>query len=173
MSVYFFVDTAPGWFESLVLSQRLILPVVAFLLIGYADLLASLGDRIHLKASIATPVLAALALVVAGTIGVQHLRWQRPMAQALDAATTATAAAGTAELALTYEASKVGLLYPGPLRRFVPGGIPSPVVLCGRDSASYRRADLRGTCDFPGYRTLRSINGFDILVGDTGSGPRR
>ena len=37
-------------------------------------------------------------------------------------------------------------------------------VLCGRESASYRRFDLKAQCDFPGYRTAQSVNGFDILL---------
>ena len=166
MSTYFFVDWGPSWAESLVLSQRLILPVVAFLLIGYAELAASLLARLRFDARWALVILGVLALAVTGGISSRHLRWQRPMQKALAAASATAAAAGTDELALTYGAAKVGLLYPGPVRQFVPGTSQARVVLCGRDSASYRVPGLMGNCQFAGYRIDRSIDGFDILVRD-------
>src|SRR5258708_23607227 len=45
-SIYFFADWGIGFFDSLVLSRRLIMPAVAFLLVGYADLLAQLFARL-------------------------------------------------------------------------------------------------------------------------------
>ncbi|MBN2576793.1 MAG: hypothetical protein JXP73_19675 [Deltaproteobacteria bacterium] len=164
MATYFFVDTAPSWAESLVLSQRLILPVVAFLLVGYADLLASLARRVRVGSAIAPVVLILLALGVSLVVSASHLRWQKPMAQALEVARATASAVGSDELALTYEASKVGLLYPGPLRAFAPGITKPPLVFCGMASASYRRPDLKAVCEFPGYRTVKTINGFAILA---------
>jgi len=169
MSVYYFVDTIPGWAQSVIVSQRLIVPAVAFLLIGYADLLAAAATRLRVPASRALLPLLGLVVGVAVAVSERHLRRQEPMAAALAAADAAVRAVSADELAITPEASKVGMLYPGRTRRFVPGTGHPAVILCGRKSASYRRADRTDVCDFPGYRTERSMNGFDILVPERAS----
>jgi len=164
MSVYFFVDQLPLWAESLVLSQRLILPVVAFLLIGYVELLAGFAERFRRGATWGPTVALLLASLLMAIISYRHRRWQRPAEGVLEAASEAASSADTAELALTYEASKIGILYRGPLRRFLPGASRAKVVLCAESSPSYRLADVNAGCAFPGYRLARVVNGFHILI---------
>ena len=50
MSMYRFVDQGRETLDNLVLSPRLILPAVVFLLLGYADLISRVAQRFHLSA---------------------------------------------------------------------------------------------------------------------------
>jgi hypothetical protein len=105
-----------------------------------------------------------LALLLTAGISYRHMSWQKPTEGVLKAVARVAAAAGTKELALTYSASKIGILYPGPLRRFVPGTTRAKVVLCAEASPSYRREDLKSNCAFPGYHLAAAHNGFQVLV---------
>ncbi len=78
---------AATWLETVVLSERLILPIVAFLLVGYAAGLSSIAARLHVT-GVAKVILVIAPAVVAFKIGSRHLLWQEPMRSAREAATT-------------------------------------------------------------------------------------
>jgi len=167
MCFYFFVDTGRNGLETLILSPRLILPVVAFLLIGYADGLATLAARFG-KAASPPHLFAALLMVapalVAVAISARHRRWQEPNAAALAATSDLTATLGVHELGLNAAALKAGLLYPGHTA-LVRGARNAPeVVLCKTRSPSYRAPDERLNCDLPGYEERLDITNFRVLV---------
>jgi hypothetical protein len=174
MCFYYFVDTGRSWAETLVLSPRLILPAVAFLLIGWAELLAALvAARPRLRAG--RPLAAALVAVpalLALAISVRHRRWQEPEGEALAAASRLVAARGEHELGLTAESCKIALLYPGrtpALREGAPPVAARPgVVLCGTRSWSYRTGDVATPCNFPGYAVESERDGFQLLVRTNG-----
>jgi hypothetical protein len=168
MCFYFFVDTGRSRFETLVLSQRLILPVVAFLLLGYADGLAALMARaarlwpLFAAALVLAPALTALA------ISTRHRRWQEPGKAALAVAETAVAERGSGELGLLHESIKVGLMFRGPTRIVAPeaaAGAPG-VVLCSEQTSSYRTAPTErlASCALPGYDDLGARDSFHVLV---------
>lgn len=163
MCFYFFVDFGTSWLESLVLSPRLILPVVAFLMIGYAEVVATLWERLRLGIRGITPALLVVPALIAFGIGARHRRWQEPMARALAAATTITGRAGVHELGLTENACKAGLLYDGPTR-LVNAAAQEAVILCSTRAASYRQPVGDYTCDLPGYKSEASADGFQVLV---------
>ena len=166
MSAYFFADRGARWAETLVLGQRLILPAVSLLLIGYADGLAAwvepwLERRPRLR-SAASAALIAAPLAVALATSLQHQRWQAPMVHALAAAAPIADRAG-GELALTIEAYKAGLLYPGRTRAFAPYAHRSPVVLCSAQSWSHRSARTPLSCTYPTYRREARVATFEVL----------
>jgi hypothetical protein len=168
MCFYFFVDTGRSTLETLVLAPRLILPVVAFLLIGWADLLAGAAGAFPRLRRALPAVLVVAPALLAFAISVRHRRWQEPEAEALAAAERLVAARGEHELGSTAESVKIALLYPGPtpsLREGAPARAGQPgVVLCGTRSWSYRTGDVAIPCSFPGYTVESERDGFQLLV---------
>jgi hypothetical protein len=164
MSVYFFVDWGRGWLESLILSQRLILPAVGFLLIGYAGCLAYAASHPLLR-RLATVVLMIVPMATAFVIGSKHRRWQDPMAAALATAAEVSGRRGDGQLGFTPSASKIGLLHDGPTAMVGVGGAATPaVVLCAGEDYSYRLGNFKQPCRVDGYRSAQSLPGYEILL---------
>jgi hypothetical protein len=164
MCFYFFVDRGTTWVESLVLSPRLLLPVVVFLLVGYAELLARVAARLAANDRWVRPLLIAGTASIALAVSARHHRWQAPMADARAAAERIARQVGSAELGLAPESAKAGLLFPGPTPLVSMADATVPVVLCSTRSASYRAPDGVFSCDAPGYRVDYSSGGFEVLV---------
>jgi hypothetical protein len=166
MCFYFFVDFGTTGLETLILAPRLVLPIVSFLLVGYADLLATLARR-FVPSSERSIALALIAVTVAVTwiVDVRHHRWQLPMADALRAAIEATTELHTRQLGMTPEAAKSGVLFPGSTV-FVDRDHPTTaVILCSVRSASYRLpTDSTHSCEWPGYREYRRVGDYQVLV---------
>jgi hypothetical protein len=161
MCFYFFVDRGRTFAETLLMSPRLILPAVAFLLIGYAECLDLLvaklvPDRRWWAVAVPLPGLIALA------ISVRHRHWQSQDAAGLEAASAAIAAGGDDVLGLTYSASKAGMLYRGRTVLF-ESGIGPKFVLCSTQSPSYRVPDQVFNCTFPDYEEVSSRGSFHVL----------
>ena len=183
MCVYVWADTGANRLETLVLSPRLILPVVVFLLVGYGAWLDGLVRRLRGRATRATratidgpprlpPWLAGALLLgplaVTAAISVRHVRYQRAMDEVREAA-SARAASRTDDrtLGVTYNALKAGVLNDGPTTMFNGATNRPPVVFCGELSASHRAADQdRATCVLPGYHAFAARDGFYALERD-------
>jgi hypothetical protein len=173
MSVYFFVDWGVGPIDTLVLSRRLMMPVIVFLLVGYADLLARLASKLSLTRP-APLALIFLPAFVALAIGLKHLQWQRPRAHALARAQAWTHSKDSHELGITTWAQKIGLLYPGRTTFLFRGGPRPEIALCGTSDASYRNgAGNKQVCALEGYRAVESLpdDGYDILERIPGAAP--
>ena len=165
MCFYFFVDFGTTRLETLILAPRLVLPIVSFLLVGYADLLATLARRFLRGERFTALVLVAGTAAMVLVIDIRHRRWQAPMAEALRAATDATRDLGVHELGLTPEAAKAGLLFSGPTSFVERSNPKTAVVLCTVRSASYREpSDGPYSCALPGYRSYRRVGDYDVLV---------
>lgn len=161
MFVYFFVDYGVGFVDSLVMSRRLILPAVAFLLIGYAEVLASLWARIPRRA-VARVAVVMIPAVVALGLGFKHRRWQLPAHHALLRAESWAEKLGVHEMGITHPAFKIGLLYPGPIA--YAGVTKTELVLCNGSQSSYRLGDVRASCELRGYAPVEpSTDGYFIL----------
>jgi hypothetical protein len=161
MCFYFFVDRGRSFTETLIMSPRLILPAVAFLLIGYAELLASLLDRLQLGA---WPRLAVLApALICLVLSAAHRRWQIPGARALAALGRLADAAGTTDVGMTWSAVKTGIFYRGPITVAVDRHQPA-IVLCSTHYASYRDPNEQFSCALPGYREGVASDEFHILT---------
>jgi hypothetical protein len=163
MCFYFFVDHGRSALETLLLAPRLILPAVAFLLIGYASLAATLWER--LMAGRRVPALCAvLPALIAMPISVRHRAWQDTDVRALAAASTAIAAEGGGVLGVTYTAGKSGLLYMGRAVEIESGERPR-IVLCGAQYPSYRAPGdpAGGGCDLDGYQKLETDGNNSVL----------
>jgi hypothetical protein len=172
MFFYVWVDWAPSWLETLVLSERLILPIVTFLLIGYAAGLSTIVARLRLT-GVAKLILVIAPAVVALKIGVRHHAWQQPMRDARAAATSLVRQLGSNELGLTYGSSKAGLLFPGKTSWIVKDGPRPPVLLCATRGNSYRTLAAgipeEDSCDaaaYPGYHPFASLDGFALMLAD-------
>jgi hypothetical protein len=177
MSVYFFSDFGASRLETLVLSPRLILPVVVFLLVGYgawlAGIIAGLQKRTSDGTMAPTPAWLASALLlgplaVTAAISVRHVRYQRAMDEVRVAA-SARAAARTDDrtLGVTSNALKAGVLNAGATTVFNATTNRTPVVFCSELSASHRDADRgHGTCALPGYHVFAARDGFYALERD-------
>lgn len=170
MCFYFFVDSGRTFVESLVLSPRLLMPVVAFLLVGYAQVLAELVSHARLR-PIVGPLLVLGAGLTALVVGKQHNRWQAPMAAARRATEAAARRLGATEIGVAPQAIKAGLLLSGPIRVDPAAQSPDAVVLCSDHSASYRAPNDGGdyNCDVPGYRLDSQVAGFRVLVRSEGA----
>jgi hypothetical protein len=165
MSCYFFVDAGTSWVESFVLSPRLLLPVVVFLLIGYADLLARAADRLIGNDKKIGPVLIAGTASIALAVSMRHNAWQARMGEARVAAEQITQTLGSRELGLAVQAAKAGLLFPGPTPFVSMTHADVPVVLCSSRSGSYRAGtDTVLSCAIPGYRVEFRTGDFEVLV---------
>jgi hypothetical protein len=173
MSVYYFVDWGRNRADSLVLSQRLILPAVAFLIVGYVSCLQEILRRLPGALRIWAQRLAAAALLIlpsvaAYEIGKRHRRWQQPMTDAMNTLANVTRSRGVTEVGVTTNALKYGLMFPGRTVQFPEGGARPPVVLCATKNTSYRITETDFSCSFEGYRRVASSIGVDILVKSEG-----
>jgi hypothetical protein len=168
MCVYFFVDSGTNWVETWVLAPRLLLPVVVFLLIGYAHLLAGLARRLTGRRWIVDGGLIIAAGAMALAVSWRHHRWQVPMGRALEAAQGLATQIGASQLDVLPQAVKAGVLFPGDVRMIEPRDANGPVVLCSDHSASYRLGvrDGRYACSLPGYRSAFQEGGFEVLARD-------
>jgi hypothetical protein len=165
MCAYFFVDSGTNRIETLVLSPRLLLPVVVFLLIGYADLLARFIGRLRAGVPAQRMLLIAATSGMAATVGFVHARWQRPAGQALAAAERIARADGIQELGVLPQAEKTGVLYAGATRAVRPADPKGSLLLCSSRSASYRAPLPAGTlsCDLAGYQSVFQADQFYVL----------
>jgi hypothetical protein len=181
MCVYFFVDVGANSIETLVLAPRLLLPVVAFLLIGYAAGLDDLAVRVgaaspangEAPSSLRLPVAAALVLlplVVAGAVSMPHARYQFAMSRVRDLASALADAYGERTLGVTGNALKAGLLHDGPTTVYDPASNRPLVVFCSEVSASRRVDTGAETCKLPGYHTVTAHRGFFALLRDDARG---
>jgi hypothetical protein len=161
MSCFFFVDTGPGTLDSLVVSPRLILPAVVFLLLGYSELLSILAAR--LRVSRVVPwLLVVMAAGAAVGVGVAQSRLHAPMRDARRAAERVFDQHG-GRLGLTFDAFEAGALSDRPLE-FWPGGEGGPcVVLCNTGSYSYRSPEA-AFCSFVGYELRAEVGTYRVLV---------
>jgi hypothetical protein len=162
MCFYFFVDRGRSIVETLLLSPRLILPALAFLLIGYAALIADLWERLTSHRYVPA-LLAALPALIAVPISLRHRAWQDPDARAL--ATAAAVAGDDGVLGLTITSTKSGMLYAGRAVQIETGARPA-VILCGRRYPSYRTVGDVGefyNCDLPGYEKLETDGNNSVL----------
>jgi hypothetical protein len=166
MCFYFFVDFGTTWVESFVLSPRLLLPAVVFLLIGYADLLATAVRRFESADRWLGLVLIVGTASVALVVSIRHSHWQAPMAQARRAAEQIARQVDSRELGLTPQAVKAGLLFPGPTPVVSIVDTEVAVVLCSSRSASYRARNDGGnySCAVPGYQADYRAGDFEVLV---------
>jgi hypothetical protein len=185
MSAYFFIDTGVNAAETLVLSTRLILPAVAFLLIGYGAWLDDLLGRARRRAdatpadAVATPAIApravavavfALPLAVATGISVRHVRFQKNMGIVRSVASAVAEAHGEPTLGVTENAWKAGLMHEGPTTLFDPTRSHPVAVFCSEVSASHRQSAPPTSCAIPGYHAVDSRGGFFALVRDDAGG---
>ena len=168
MCFYFFVDFGTNRLESLVLAPRLLLPVIVFLLVGYADLLARLLRRVTGRAAVVRGLLITGALSAACAIGVRHARQQRPAGQALAAAERIARDRGVAEIGVLAEADKPGIMFSGRVSRADRADPRQAVLLCSTRSASHRFPLPAGSlsCDLRGYRAAYQADGFFVMTRD-------
>jgi hypothetical protein len=164
MCFYFFIDTGRSRLETLVLSPRLILPAAAFLLIGYADLLAGLAARVPRAAGAVAVLLVILPALVCLAVSVRHRAWQEGEAAALAEAERVVAEVGAPELGLMPGAVKAGILHRGRVGLFLPGAHEPAVVLCNTASESYRDPGRAYDCALPGYAERAERAGFHVLA---------
>lgn len=144
-----------------VLSERLILPVVAFLLLGYAAGLARLTER--LRVSGAANVLLLLLPQRSPSRLAGAAVWQ-PMRAAAESLTRQL---GSHELAMNYAASKAGLLFPGKTVRLSPAGLPrvtlrNPVELVSRPPRQRSRPRSMYPSDLPGLPSAPNSTGVHL-----------
>jgi hypothetical protein len=159
MGCYFFVDSAPSFAESAVLAERLLLPSVVLLLVGYADLLASGAWTRRLL-----PVVALAPAVIGTLIGLKHCSWQADAPGALADARMEMSRLHSTALGLNYAATKVGLLFDGPVT-LVTAQSPQPqVLMCNTGDASYRGGKLTAECPHDGYTLAHRRGTFEVWV---------
>jgi hypothetical protein len=166
MCFYFFVDVGTNWVETRIIAPRLLLPVVVFLLVGYADVLAGLSRRMTRQTLAVRLPLIAIATVSALTIGFAHARQQRPAAEAIAAVEGIARARGVTDLGILPEAEKAGVMFSGRIRSVNRAAPAGAVLLCSVRAASHR-APLRPgalSCDLPGYRPVWQGDGFFVLT---------
>jgi hypothetical protein len=186
---YYFLDSGANGLESLVLAGRLILPAVAFLLIGWAagldDLLARLraggvaaaapdaAGGVAPLPRLAAAVLFAIPLVASAGISVRHARYQRAMGSIRDLASAVADAHGERTLGVTWNAVKAGLLHEGPVILYDPARNRPAAVFCSEISASHRLDTGRTSCQLPGYHPVATAGGFFALARDDAGGDAR
>jgi hypothetical protein len=168
LSTYGFQDRGPGWLDSVVLSQRLVLPAVAFLLLGYVTLVRGAATRLRLPPALLGFALVGVALAVSTATAAAMHRRESTMRAARISAERALEEHGGSRLGLTSTTFKAGLLSRGPVTWFVPrarGGFRAEVVLCSTEMDSWRApAEGAMSCEAPGYRELRRVGSYRILV---------
>ena len=186
MCFYYFVDVGVTWTESLVLSARLILPAVAFLLIGYAAWLDDLFQRFAARfvpgsvrpsgpegkpvRPLVAVALVAIPFAVAAFVSTRHERTQTTMDAVREIATAAADAHGERTLGLTLNTCKAGLMHDGPTTLFDPARNRPAVVFCSEVSPSHRASEYTASCAFPGYHTVTARGGFYALARDDANG---
>jgi hypothetical protein len=163
MSLYRFVDTGRTPLETLFLAPRLILPVVAFLLVGWARLVDGIAVRCHLAPWI-TPVLLVAAPIAAHAAGSMHARLLEPASEARTAAEAIVPARSADVLGVTPNAFKAGVLSRLPVRAVVPGAPAPAVVLCSSEADSARSPAPASDCDVPGYEAAWKGGRFAVLT---------
>jgi hypothetical protein len=164
MSFYFFVDHGRNRVETLIMSPRLILPAVVFLLVGYAEEAAGLCGAVRELPLAARYAFAAFPAIVCLTLSIRHGAWQEADAVALQEAAAIVAREGAGELGLTGGAAKAGMLFRGPVSFFQKGLHEPKVVLCNTQSSSYRKPSSTSTCVLADYDDREQHEGFHILV---------
>jgi hypothetical protein len=180
MCFYYFVDVGVTWTESLVLSARLILPAVAFLLIGYAAWLDDLFQRWARRSGrqarsepvrpLVAVALVAIPFAITAFVSSRHERAQRNMDAVREIATAAADAHGERTLGLTLNACKAGLMHDGPTTLFDPPRNRPAVVFCSEVSPSHRASEYTASCAFRGYHTVTARGGFYALARDDAAG---
>jgi hypothetical protein len=189
MCVYYFVDVGVNRVETLVLAPRLLLPVVTFLLVGYAALLDDLAARVGATRPAdgdappsPRPALAAalfvLPLAVVSGVSLAHTRSQRDMGIVRDVASAVADAHGEHTLGVTPLALKAGLLHEGPTRLYDPAGDRPAAVFCSEVWPSHRAGARRAgahpaSCELPGYHPINARGGFFALARDDAGGDAR
>jgi hypothetical protein len=173
MCVYFFDDTGASALETAVLSGRLILPVIAFLLVGYGAWLSDLVARLRQAPAWLGLAVVAICLGCTAAVSVRHWRYQRSMLVVREAASAVADAAGDHVLGVTASACKEGLMHDGPTVLFAPAGKRPAAVFCSEHTASHRAPQDLGTCAFPGYHAVSSWDGFVALARDDAQGGGR
>ena len=148
----------------------LILPVVAFVMVGYAAVLSTIVTRLRLV-RLATVLLVIAPALIAFKIGARHQGWQRPMREARDAAMRMTRALGSNELGLTNLASKAGLMFPGRTHWIVEDGPRPKVFLCVTHGDHFRAPQVSNPdedkCDAAGYHRVESLaDGYQLMLRD-------
>jgi len=175
MCVYFFSDTGASRLETLVLSPRLILPVIAFLLVGYGAWLDDLVRRPKTEVTADGPApvpawaaggLLAVTLASVGGVSLVHWRSQRDMGIVREVASAVADAQGDRTLGVTEDAAKAGVLHDGPATKFDPAGARPAAVFCSEVAASHREAGPRSSCALPGYHPVAARGGFFALARD-------
>jgi hypothetical protein len=174
MCVYYFADTGASRLETLVLSPRIILPVVVFLLIGYGAWLDDLVRRPRpgaIEGPALVPAWVAGALVtatLASVAGVSFVHWrsQRDMGIVREIASAAADAHGDHTLGVSESAAKAGVLHDGPTTVYDPARAGPAVVFCSEASASHRVIDPPTSCKLPGYHPIAVRGGFFALARD-------
>jgi hypothetical protein len=169
MSVYFFFDYGRSWWETLVLTQRLVLPASAFLLVGVGVLLSPLLARLR-AAGFIRGGLAVAGPAMALAIGWQQRAWQRPMHEALVAAESIAGKREVVALGTTYSAAKVALLHDGPVSLLpaAGNGVDPPVALCSVGGGSYRE-HYATSCNLQGYEARQAFGAMRVLVSNRAS----
>jgi hypothetical protein len=161
LSGYYWVDTGRGTLDSLVVSPRLILPAVMFLLLGYCELLSRVAVRLRLQRVVPWSLVIVAAMVAMG-IGLAQSKLHSPMRDARVAAERSADRYG-GRLGLTFNAFEAGALSDRTLI-FWPGGEGGPcVVLCNAGSSSHRNPE-QSSCAFTGYETRDEVGTYRVLV---------
>jgi hypothetical protein len=173
MCLYFFADTGANRLETLILSPRLILPVVAFLLLGYGAWLDDVADRAFGRGSPGavsrpwlTAALVALPVAVAAGVSLRHRDDQRAMGEVRAVASARADARAGGALGITENACKAGVLHDGPTTIFDATSNRTEVVFCSEISASHRARGEHYSCDVPGYHVVAARDGFFALERD-------
>jgi hypothetical protein len=134
-------------------------------MLGYADGVASLADRLPRLARAFTVILLLLPCATAVAVSTPHRRWQEPGAAALSAASNKIANLGGGPLGLTFEAAKTGLLFRGQTTMVGKDASQAPaVVLCSTRDPSYRASVRVARCDLPGYEDQQTFDDFHVMV---------
>ncbi len=161
MACYFFFDHGRSRAETMVLAQRLILPATAFMILGYADILAVLIRRAS-AARFLSVLLVVASVVEIYAISTRLRGWQRDARDAVTAASAELARRGASELGTTEAAMKAALLYRGPVALVGSALHEPPVVICNVASGSYR-APSANSCALPGYEAVGAYGTFRVL----------
>jgi hypothetical protein len=162
MASYFFFDRGRSRIETAVLAQRLILPASAFMILGYADVLAPLFRRPAVARVLSTLLVLMSVAEVYGT-GTRLRGWQRDGRDAVMFADEELTRRGSETLGTTQSAMKAGLMHRGPVRMAEAAAERPAVVICNLASGSYR-FDFASSCAYPGYDTLAAYGSFRVLA---------
>jgi len=160
-SSYWFVDRAPG-LANLIVAPRLILPAVAFLLLGYVDIVGGIAERLGVT-RLACWIVVVLAPAVALSLGIVHGQREAPMVRARAAAMHTAEDYPAGPIGVTFPAMKTGMLIPSEILWFGTGDSRPCVVLCNTASESLRNPGSFD-CGSEGYDEEIRIDSYTILV---------